>query len=422
MNLLDIEDFPLLLKRGRWALALTETAISLFLAVWYRDRPTAAWVAMFLLVAYNAVVLLQLSRLNSKRVRIRLLVMLDLLFLGNAAFYTGGATSPYLGLCYLIVFVAALFGDLRGGLFVGALAGLMTVALGRLAPAPDQWKVIRDTAPYFVIVGGFTGYLVAQMKTWFTRYQTSLARELEQRRTEQAHQQELELARDIQRSSLPTVAPTMPGLNLFLHTEPSREVGGDLTVFIPERTRGKLGVAIGDVAGKGMAAALVATSIGYLLPHLDPFRSPQQTLGRLNKDLCERLPEMSFVTLLYAELEPAVGRLRLWNAGHPPALVWRARDGRIESALCGLAPPLGLFDEWQVPEQELTLAPGDIVVFHSDGITEAKGMDEPRLHQLIRDHARCGPEALVKVILEQVHLQNSEPVDDLTLIICQREL
>lgn len=424
MNLLDTEEFPRLLLRGRWALALTELTISVFLALWYRERPMEAWFAMGGLLAYNALILLFLYRLPMGRIPIRLLVVLDLLFLGNVAYYTGAATSPYLGLCYLIVFAAALFGNLRGGLIIGGLAGAMTVALELLDPNSNshQWEVVRSTAPYFVIVGGFTGYLVTQMKTWFTRYQTSLAREAEQRRTEQAHQRELDLAREIQRSALPTKAPSIPGLAIVLCTESSLDVGGDLSVFIPDLARGRIGIAIGDVAGKGMAAALVATSIGYLLPHLDPFRNPQQTLGRLNKDLCERLPEMSFVTLLYAELEPAVGRLRLWNAGHPPALVWRARDGRIESALCGQAPPLGLFDEWQVPEQELTLAPGDLVVFHSDGITEAKGMDEPRLHQLIQDHAPCGPEALVKVILEQVHLQSNEPVDDLTLIICQREL
>lgn len=421
MNLLDTDEFPLLLKRGRWALALTETGISLFLALWYRDRPTAAWVAMFLLVAYNAVVLLQLSRLNSKRVRIRLLVILDLLFLANAAFYTGGATSPYLGLCYLIVFVAALFGDLMGGLSMGALAGLITVGLGLMAPAPDQWKVIRDTAPYFVIVGGFTGYLVAQMKTWFTRYQTSFARELEQRRTEEAHQRERELAREIQRSAMPTFAPEFPGLTLVLHSEPSLEVGGDLSVFIPDLARGRLGLAIGDVAGKGMAAALVATSIGYLLPYLDPHRSPHQALVRLNKDLCERLPDTSFATLLYAELEPAVGRLRLWNAGHPPALVWRARDGHIESAACGQAPPLGLFAVWHAPEQELTLAPGDLVVLHSDGITEARGMDEAQLLGLIREHAPQGPRALVTAILARVQPAGTDPLDDLTLIVCQRD-
>ncbi|WP_394796764.1 PP2C family protein-serine/threonine phosphatase [Armatimonas sp.] len=420
--LLETEEFPRLLLRGRWALALTEAAISIFLALWYHERPAAAWIAMALLLAYNGVVLVQLYRLPIQRIPLRLLVVLDLLFLGNVAYYTGAATSPYLGLCYLIVFAAALFGNLKGGLAIGALAGVMTVGLGLLDPEKSRyrWEVVRDTAPYFVIVGGFTGYLVTQMKTWFTRYQGSFARELDQRRTEQARQRELELAREIQRSSLPLVAPDVAGLVLVLRTEPSLEVGGDLHVFIQDPIGGRLGLAIGDVSGKGMAAALIATSIGYLLPYLDPLRSPQQALVRLNKDLCERLPDSSFATLLYAELAPREGTLRLWNAGHPPALLWRARDGHIDSAACGQAPPLGLFTIWHAPEQELTLAPGDLVVFHSDGITEAQGMSEARLHELIRENAPQGPTILADRIIEALRAENSEPVDDLTLLICQR--
>ena len=427
MNLLETEDFPLLLRRGRWALALTEAAISLFLALWYQDRPPAAWVAMGLLLAYNMVVLAQLYRLSIWRIPIRLLVVLDLLFLGNAAYYTGAATSPYLGLCYLIVFVAALFGDLKGGLIVGAMAGAMAVGLGLFDPTADRhhWEVVRDTAPYFMIVGGFTGYLVAQMKTWFTRYQESLARELEQKQTEQTRQRELELAREIQQSSLQMTVPDVAGLTLVLRTEPSREVGGDFHAFITEPVSGRLGLAVGDVAGKGIAAALVATSIGSLLPYLDPLRGAHHALVRLNKDLCERLPPATFVTLLYAEVEAGAGTLRLWNAGHPPALIWRARDGHVESASCGQAPPLGLFKIWRAPEQELTLAPGDLLVLHSDGVTEARTddgqayFDEARLHELIQTHAPRGPEALADAIFEALYA-GGEPHDDLTLLLCQR--
>jgi serine phosphatase RsbU (regulator of sigma subunit) len=426
MNLLEMEEFPQLLRRGRWALALTEAAISLFLALWYRDRLPAAWVAMGLLLAYNMVVLAQLYRLAVWRIPIRLLVVLDLLFLGNAAYYTGAATSPYLGLCYLIVFVAALFGDLKGGLSVGLLAGLMAVGLGFMDTAPDHWEVVRDTAPYFVIVGGFTGYLVAQMKTYFTRYQEGLGRELEQKQTEQTHQRELELAREIQLSSLPREVPQIPGLSLVLRSEPSLEVGGDFHAFITDSGTERLGLAVGDVAGKGIAAALVATSIGSLLPYLDPLRGAHHALVRLNKDLCGRLPATTFATLLYAEIEASAGTLRLWNAGHPPALIWRARDGHVESASCGQAPPLGLFAIWRAPEQELTLAPGDLLILHSDGITEARTQsgqsyfDEKKLLEIICRHAPHGPEALADAIFTALR-EGGEPSDDLTLLLCQRE-
>ncbi len=425
MNLLETEDFPVLLRRGRWALALTEAAISLFLAIWYQKRPGVAWVSMGLLLAYNAVVLAHLYRRAVWRIPIGLLIVLDLLFLGNAAYYTGAATSPYLGLCYLIVFVAALFGDLKGGLIVGALAGVMTISLGVLDPAPDHWEAVRDTAPYFMIVGGFTGYLVGQMKTWFARYQASMARELEQKQTEQTRQHELELAREIQQSSLQMTAPEITGLTLVLRTEPSREVGGDFHAFITEPASGRLGLAVGDVAGKGIAAALVATSIGSVLPYLNPFRGVSKALDQLNRDLTHRLPPATFVTLLYAEVEAAAGTLKLWNAGHPPALIWRARDGHVEVGACGQALPLGLVENWKISEQELTLAPGDLLILHSDGITEARTLagesyfDELDLRELVQCYAPQGVDALADAIFTALYA-GGEPHDDLTLLLCQR--
>jgi sigma-B regulation protein RsbU (phosphoserine phosphatase) len=137
------------------------------------------------------------------------------------------------------------------------------------------------------------------------------------------------------------------------------------------------------------------------------------------------LPATTFATLLYAEIEARAGTLRLWNAGHPPALIWRARDGHVESASCGQAPPLGLFAIWRAPEQELTLAPGDLLILHSDGITEARTQrgqsyfDEARLLEIIRAHAPHGPEALADAVFAALH-EGGVPGDDLTLLLCQR--
>ena len=426
MNLLETEGFPLLLRRGRWALAILETGLSVFMALWFQNRPLAAWIAMLFLFAYNVIVLLLLHRLPLKRTPIALFLILDLIFLANVSYYTGASTSPFIGQSYLIVFVAALFFDIKGGIIVGSLAAAMMIGLGLLDPGPDNWEEVRDTAPYFVIVGGFTGFLVAQMKTWFTRYQESAAREAEQERTEQAYQRELELAREVQRSSLPIAPPVVAGAQLALRTEPSREVGGDFHAFVTDPAGTRLGIAVGDVSGKGIAAALTATSIGYLLPYLEPLRMPHAALVRLNKDLSERLPETSFATLIYTELNLETGTLRVWNAGHPPALLWRARDGRVEDTPSGVAPPLGLFSVWRAPEQELQLAPGDLVLLHSDGVLEVRGADGPlfgeeRLRQLVAAHAAKGPTALLEAILTALHAYG-EPGDDLTLVALQRSI
>lgn len=426
MNLLETEGFPLLLRRGRWALAVLETGLSIFMALWFRNRPAAAWIAMLLLFGYNVIVLILLHRLPLKRTPISLFLLLDLVFLGNVSYYTGANSSPFIGQCYLIVFVAALFFNVKGGIIVGGLAAAMMFSLEFLTVGTHNWEGIRDSAPYFVIVGGFTGFLVAQMKTWFTRYQESVAREADQQRTEQAYQRELELAREVQRSSLPLAPPTIVGAELALRTEPSREVGGDFHVFVTDPTGLRLGVAVGDVSGKGIAAALTATSIGYLLPYLEPLRMPHAALVRLNKDLSARLPETSFATLIYTEFNLETGIVRVWNAGHPPAFIWRSRDGHVEDTSAGVAPPLGLFTAWRAPEQELQLAPGDLMLLHSDGITEVRDPDghffgEDRLHQLVAAHAAKGPTALLEAILAAVHAYG-EPSDDLTLVALQRSI
>lgn len=426
MNLLESEGFPLLLKRGRWALALTETGLSLFMAFWFRNRPPAAWLAMLLLFGYNVVVLILLHRLPIHRIRVHLLLVLDLIFLANVSYYTGAVDSPFLGQSYLIVFVGALFFDLKGGLGVGFLAAFIMVGMAFLQTEQTRWEVVRDTAPYFVMVGGFTGFLVAQMKTWFGKYQSSAEREVSRQQVELARKREMELAREVQRLSLPLTPPVVPGLALALRTLPSREVGGDFHVFIPDPAGTRLGFAVGDVAGKGMAAALIATSIGYLLPYLEPLRMPHAALQRLNRDLCTRLPESSFATLLYAELGVGSGTLRVWNAGHPPALLWRARDGRIEDTSCGVAPPLGMFAIWRAPEQELQLAPGDIVLIHSDGVLDVRDSEgemfgEARLRHLVTEYASGGPKVLVEAILGTLHAFG-EPSDDLTLVALQRQV
>jgi len=426
MNLLESEGFPLLLKRGRWALALTETSLSLFMALWFRNRPPAAWLAMVLLFGYNIAVLILLHRLPIHRIRVHLLLVLDLIFLANVSYYTGATDSPFLGQSYLIVFVGALFFDLKGGLGVGFLAALIMVGMALLETGQARWEVVRDTAPYFVIVGGFTGFLVAQMKVWFGRYRASAEREASQHQTELARQREMELAREVQRTSLPLNPPVVPGLALALRTQPSREVGGDFHVFVPDPAGSRLGLAVGDVAGKGMAAALIATSIGYLLPYLEPLRVPHAALQRLNADLCERLPEASFATLLYAELGVTNGTLRLWNAGHPPALLWRVRDGRIEDTSCGVAPPLGMFAIWRAPEQELQLAPGDVVLIHSDGVLDVQDahgerFGEERLRRVMAEHASGGPKFLTEALLAALR-QFGELTDDLTLVAFQRQV
>jgi serine phosphatase RsbU (regulator of sigma subunit) len=428
MELLETDGFANLLKVGRWALAAIETGLSLFLAIWFQNRPMASWMAMGTLFVYNCIVLLLIHRLPLSKTPVKMLIALDLIFLTNACIWTNGIASPFLGQFYLIVFVSALFFDLRGGLLAGVFAGLLTVGIAisdvKLNGIAPDWKIMRDTAPYFTIVGGFTGFLVREMKRWFGRYRESLQKDVERRQVDEARTRELELAREIQRSSLPTEAPIISGLQLALRSEPSREVGGDLHVFVADPSGTRIGVAVGDVSGKGIAAALVATSIGYLLPYLSPLAAPHAALLRLNKDLCERLPEAAFATLIYAEISPENNAVTIWNAGHPAAILWRARTQTLIESPEGDSPPLGLFPAWRTPSRLFPFDRGDLLVLYSDGVFETRSASgEPfgheRLSKVIATLAPHGADAVADGIRSAVRAHGI-PNDDATVIVCQR--
>jgi hypothetical protein len=408
--LVSAAGFLPLLHTGRWALAGIETLLSIALIFWYPQRPLSAYAAMAALLAYNAGVLLMLHRRPLQKIPVRSVLGLDFLFLANVCLGTGGSNSPFLGLFYLLVLVSALFFDLLGGLIAGVTAGLMAVGLTLLTP-DALWELTRDTAPYFPIVGAFTGFVAGQMKRWQLQMQESATENRLQR-------QELELARSVQQSTLPAHPPTVPGYTVAVRATPSREVGGDFHLFLTPRP-GTIGIVLGDVSGKGMAAALTATGIGYLLPHLRTQSPPEVRLGVLSDDLRARLPEGGFVALLYAELEPETGALTLWNAGHTPP--WHnARELPV-----GGAPPLGLLPGWKATPQTLTLAPGDTLFLCSDGVLEARHpetgeeLGPERLAALLEAHRNASPDTVADAVLSAVH-SHGEPADDVTVLALHR--
>lgn len=456
VEMLEAEGFPGLLRTGRWFMAGIETAISLLIILWAPNRSVGTYLAMGLLLVYNVAVLWILHQRALTRLPVRLTLALDLLFLAHVSYWTGGIASPFLGQAYLVIFVAALFYDWRGGLLSGAAAAAFSVAFGFSSQRDDRWEIARDTAPYFLIVGGYTGFLVGRTKLWFQRYRETMEREREREReerererqrereerqrereerereererernrAEEIRRRELELARAVQRSSLPTVPPSVEGIEIAIRSEPSQEVGGDFHIFLTDPGSTRLGIAVGDVAGKGMAAALVATSIGYMLPHLNPIQAPHAALLRLNQDLAKRLPDASFASLLYAEMNPLDATLTLWNAGHPPGLLWRARGGAVFETPCGDAPPLGLFETWSAPPRRFDIFPGDTLMLCSDGLLETRDahgemFGQTRLQEVFARLAPRGPEATATGILEAAHAFGTA-TDDLTVIVCQR--
>ncbi len=449
VEILESEGFPGLLRTGRWFMAFIQIAIVSFIFLWNPVRSMGTYLAMGLMLVYNASVLWILHHQDVNRLPVRLALTLDLLVLAHITYWTGGIESPFLGQAYLVIFAAALFYNARGGVVAGVSAALFSLAFAFTSTRPHRWEIFRDTAPYFVIVGGYTGFLVGRTKMWFARYRETFERELEreresnlrerqrdrmerQREREEAERQredelrnrDLALAREIQRSSIPLAAPRVEGLQIAVVSEPSGEVGGDFHLFVSDPDSARLGIAVGDVAGKGMGAALVATSIGYVLPHLHPLEKAYAALQALNRDLVQRLPETAFASTLYAEMNPLDATLTIWNAGHPPALLWRARGGAVVETPIGEAPPLGMFDHWSAPARRFDIFAGDTLLICSDGVLEARATDGElfgahRLRELFAQLAPSGPDAVAGGLVEAARAFGTTH-DDLTVIVCQR--
>jgi sigma-B regulation protein RsbU (phosphoserine phosphatase) len=216
--------------------------------------------------------------------------------------------------------------------------------------------------------------------------------------------QELELARSIQLALLPAQLPEVPGYELLAGNEPSRGVSGDLYVVAVHPERGLLTFVVADVSGKGMAASLLGASLEALVAGpIEVGRPPDEICLRASRRLFLRTAPEKYATAFVAQIDPAIHRLQWANAGHNQALLVRG-DGEIER-LAASGPPLGLLPAPSYRAAFAELAPGDLLVVYTDGITEAVdpreeefGLD--RLEDLVRRHAGA-PLAALRAEIEQ---------------------
>src|SRR5258708_1754955 len=196
----------------------------------------------------------------------------------------------------------------------------------------------------------------------------------EARESQRLLQEDLSTAREIQRQLLPSGAREVPGLDLAAGYCSARDLGGDFYDFLPYG-KGRLGVALGDVSGKGTAAALFGSlAIGTIRAHVTEHPCPPAAmLAMLNRRLHGARLDGRFIAMAFAVYDAGSRRLTLANAGGPyPLLV---RDGEVqEIRVAGI--PLGLFPDTEYDELTLDLQPGDAVLFASDGILESENHKE----------------------------------------------
>ncbi len=184
-------------------------------------------------------------------------------------------------------------------------------------------------------------------------------------------EQELTLARRIQEAIIPAAVPTLAGWDIHGSNQPSRGVSGDFFKVV-ERTHGDEGVVlVADVSGKGFAAALLTASLEALMTvPIDTGMAPAQICTVVSKLLYQRTPPERFITAVVCSFNRATGAVSLASAGHNPALLMRADGSSAWLAATGV--PLGLMSNARFDQVELVLAGGDLLVFYTDGITEAR--------------------------------------------------
>jgi len=234
---------------------------------------------------------------------------------------------------------------------------------------------------------------------------------------------DLDTAREIQRQLLPTGAREIPGLDLAAAYVPARELGGDFYDFLPYG-EGRLAIALGDVSGKGTAAALYGSlAIGTIREIvIDSNCDPACMLALLNQRLHNARLDSRFIAMLFGVYDAASRRLHLSNAGSPYPLL--LRDGHVVSVrLEGV--PLGLLPGTQYDESVLDLMPGDVVVFASDGILESENASEEEfgLQRLSAVLSAIAPQDSARAIAERIlaetddHGAGTAAHDDRTLVV-----
>jgi len=266
---------------------------------------------------------------------------------------------------------------LQVGQCIGELSAIDGLPASALVRAETDATVLELAPPVLwtriVPLPGVARNLMRSL-TERMRLTNQLAMEAERHRLELAQlHKELELARSLQAAMLPLGDPLFPGrtdIAMAARMEPASHVGGDFfdAFFIDE---GHLFLCIGDVSGHGIAAALLmARIVGLVRVLASGERSPALVLQRLNDALAEGNDSGVFATLFCGLLEVGSGRLVLANGGHGAPLL--LREERCEAIELPRGMLVGAFPQRCYQEQELALLPGDVLLLHTDGITEAE--------------------------------------------------
>lgn len=239
-------------------------------------------------------------------------------------------------------------------------------------------------------------------------------------------EREMELAVEIQRQILPKTMPRIPGFEVTGWNRPARQVGGDY-FDVQKLAEGRWWLALGDVTGKGLPAALLVSTLHSALRLLfDRFEVEEAMVERLNQHILESSSVNKFITLLLGQLEVETATFKYLNAGHNPGL-WVRSDERVE-LLESSGLPIGMLPSVQVSAASLVLGPGDLVCLYSDGITECESSQEEefgldRLTDLLLTRRQAPLPKIIEAIASAVtdFAEGLPQGDDQTVVLLRRQ-
>jgi sigma-B regulation protein RsbU (phosphoserine phosphatase) len=273
--------------------------------------------------------------------------------------------------------------------------------------------------------------LVATAGRQYAAAYENLRLEREVRTTREAEQRlrgEIEMAREVQARLLPDRPPLVPGGDIFGVCRPARIVGGDYFDFIP-MADGRLGIAVADVSGKGLAAAMLMSNLqAGLRTAVAAGVEIGGALRAVNALLCDLTSDNRFASFFFGVYDPAAGSLHYLNAGHNAPLLVRRSVGKTER-LAPTAPILGVFVDWTGSERRIDLEPGDVLVVYTDGLSETTDADDREFGEAgvgaaasrsAAEGAGAGTVAQDMLAAVDRFAAGRPPADDLTLVVLRR--
>jgi serine phosphatase RsbU (regulator of sigma subunit) len=357
-----------------------------------------------------------------QRLHRAVLTALALLFVGvlwALDYVTGPELSPLVFYSVPVVLIVWLVG--RGAAIlvsaVAAAAWLLADLMTRSAsshPAILWWNAAEKLLFFLLLT-----QLVATLKAALEREKLARQEFLER---------EIRIAEQVQERLFPQNPPVLATLDCAGVCRPVRSVGGDYYDFLPLED-GRAGIAVGDVSGKGLSAALLMASLQATLRSFAsrPGGGAREVVAETNRQMCALTETTRFVTLFWAVYDERGRELTYVNAGHNyPMLFRESSNGGEPERLASDGPVVGLFPAASWAERRLRLSPGDLLVLFTDGIPEAenaRGVEfgEARLAALVAAHRHMPAAALCETILREVasFLGPTSPQDDLTVLVAR---